>query len=78
MAETSLHAHPEMATVLKSDANAGGNFVENEELHRTLHHTKFPSIKGPEGNYDYPSFQVSGKNAVEFEAILYIVLVYIF
>lgn len=58
MAETALHSHPEMATILKSDTNAGGNFVEDIEFHRSLRHTKFPSIRGPGGNYDYPSFQV--------------------
>ena len=59
MAETTLHQHPGMGTILKTDANARGNFVEESEFHRALRHTKFPTIKGPEGNYDYPSFQVT-------------------
>ena len=59
MAETELHSHPEMGTILKTDANARGNYVEETEFNRALQHTKFPFIRGPEKNYDYPSFQVS-------------------
>lgn len=58
MAETSVHPRPDMATILKSDNNARGNFMELMEWHRALRHTKFPSIKGKEGHYDFPSFQV--------------------
>jgi len=58
MAETDVHPRPNMTTLLKSDANAGGNFVEETEFHRSLRHTKFPFARGPDGHYDYPSFQV--------------------
>lgn len=58
MAETELHRHPPMETILKSDNNANGNFMELIEWHRSMRHTKFPSIRGPEGHYDVPSFQV--------------------
>ena len=70
MAETALHSHPGMETILKTDANARGNYIDQVEFHRALQHTKFPNIKGPEGNYDYPSFQVSSEFFCLFEAKL--------
>nr|CAB3266519.1 uncharacterized protein C7orf72-like [Phallusia mammillata] len=66
MAETSAHPRPEMGTIMKTDANARGNFAEEIEFHRSLRHTKFPTIKGPEGNYDYPSFQGRLKDSPAF------------
>nr|XP_039259699.1 spermatogenesis-associated protein 48-like [Styela clava] len=66
MAETALHPRPSMHTILRSDNNAQGNFMELIEYHRALRHTKFPSIKGPGGHYDFPSFQARYKDSPAF------------
>uniref|UniRef100_H2Y6N3 Uncharacterized protein n=1 Tax=Ciona savignyi TaxID=51511 RepID=H2Y6N3_CIOSA len=66
MAETMVHPRPGMATILKSDSNANGNFVEEIEFNRSLRRTKFPTIRGPQGNYDFPSFQARHKDSSGF------------
>lgn len=66
MAETYLHPHPDMGRMLQSDTSALGTFMRETELRRALRHTKFPTIRGPEGNYDFPSFQARYKNSPAF------------
>lgn len=66
MAETYLHPHPTMARMLASDAGNYSTFMRQAELRRALRHAKFPSIRGPEGNYDFPSFQARNKNSPAF------------
>ena len=58
MAETSLHPHADMGQLLKADLNSTDNVINETDFHRALRHTKFPIIRGPDGNYTYPSFQV--------------------
>ena len=58
MVETYLHRHPDMSRILSSDTSALATFMREAEARRTARLVKFPSIKGPDGNYDVPSFQV--------------------
>lgn len=64
MAETYLR--PDMRRMLTSDVGPLGTFMREAEMRRALRHVKFPSIRGPEGNYDFPSFQTRNKNSPAF------------
>jgi len=68
MAETHLHPHPGMGRILAGDDSsvAFGTFMRETEMRRALRHTKFPNIRGPDGNYDFPSFQTRNKNSPAF------------
>jgi len=66
MAETSLHPHADMGTLLRSDLNSTDNIIKETDFHRALRHTKFPIIRGPDGNYTYPSFQGRLRNNPAF------------
>jgi len=66
MVETYLHRHPDMSRILSSDTSALATFMREAEARRTARLVKFPSIKGPDGNYDVPSFQTRHKDSPSF------------